>query len=67
MDPERVELGTNVGSYSIDIDVEDLSVSESLTSRYERYSNESGVKTSGVDDTKLVTPRAPDTPATTRP
>jgi hypothetical protein len=37
MDPEKVELCSNAASYSIEIDVLDLRLGESLDSRYERY------------------------------
>jgi hypothetical protein len=37
MDPEKVELCSNAASYSIEIDVQDLKLGESLDSRCERY------------------------------
>lgn len=59
MDPEKVDLGPNVTSHSIEIDVEDLSPGESLTSRYERYSKEDSDQISGAQE---VTPAPPPKP-----
>lgn len=40
MSSEKVQLAPNAASYSIEVDLQDLNLSESLSSRYERYSQE---------------------------
>ena len=41
MNPEKVELSTEAASYVIEVDTRDLSLEESLASRYARYSKQS--------------------------
>jgi hypothetical protein len=40
MNSEKTQLAPNATSYSIEVDLEDLNLGESLSSRYERYSQE---------------------------
>lgn len=40
MNSEKVQLAPNAASYSIEVDLQDLNLSESISSRYERYSQE---------------------------
>ena len=45
MKPEKVELSTEAASYVIEVDTRDLSLEESLASRYARYSQKSIAET----------------------
>jgi hypothetical protein len=40
MNSEKTQLAPNATSYSVEVDLDDLSLGESLSSRYERYSQE---------------------------
>ena len=45
MNPEKVELSTEAASYVIEVDTRDLSLEESLGSRYARYSKQNIAET----------------------
>jgi hypothetical protein len=59
MSSEKVQLAPNAASFSIEVDLQDLNLGESLSSRYERYSQEPISQTVGKSKDKL-----PPSPAT---
>lgn len=56
MKPEKVELSTEAASYVIEVDTRDLSLEESLTSRYARYSQKRIVETKSPPNVAASSP-----------